>query len=161
MSLNFAENPQDDIGLRENARCEVAHSPNSNACRRRFLDATYGGNFSWKLNDWQAARRGAHGSLASLNAESQHRRRDSSESISRETHQRFLDLHRGSTVESQVRRCLQAQCRSRYLLSNQSFFNSSAQSGHCQNIDIRLGVKDDSSAMSAPCPFARRHRGQA
>src|ERR1700730_1337413 len=28
-----------------------------------------------------------------------------------------------------------------------------AQSGHCQNIDIRLGVKEDSSAMSTPRPF--------
>src|ERR1700730_4753302 len=37
-------------------------------------------------------------------------------------------------------------CRTR------AFFNSFAQSGHCQNIDIRLGVRDDGSAMSTPRP---------
>src|ERR1700675_631771 len=62
-----------------------------------------------------------------------------------------------STVESEVRRCLQAQSRSHYLLSNKSFFQLvGAAGGHCQNIDIRLGVKDDSSAMSTPRPFRGR-----
>src|ERR1700719_2455988 len=87
-----------------------------------ILEFDLWGKFSWKLSDWEAARRRAHGSLTSLNAESQHRRPDSSESISRESPPTSFDLHRSSTVESEVRRCLQAQSRSHYLLSNKSFF---------------------------------------
>ena len=80
------------------------------------------GKFSWKLNDWQAPRRRAHRSLTSLNTEGQHRGPDSSESIPREPPPTSFDLHRSGTVESEVRRCLQAQSRSPLPIAQQELF---------------------------------------
>src|ERR1700730_8369458 len=86
------------------------------------LERDLWGKFSWKLNNWQAPRRRAHRNLTSLNTEGQHQGPDSSESISRKSPPTSFDLHSSSTVESEVRRCLQAQSRSHHLLSNKSFF---------------------------------------